>query len=141
MSAPTATVIIRIRRRDLVAAGACGEGLAVFDAIAAMQGRAGVVRWRATLLHQLWLAKAYPSFCRWLIENGMIPPVFAPEYADLRRADLTGANLYRANLEGADLSGANLRGARWPRSLTLPNGWTCLRGAGGRDYVILRRAT
>jgi Pentapeptide repeats (8 copies) len=58
--------------------------------------------------------------------------------ANLTGANLTGANLFGANLDGADLFGADLTGAnlavanltganltraKWPLSVTVPDGW------------------
>ena len=42
------SVIVRIRRVDLVALNACESGLAAFDRIACMQGNPTRVRFRAT---------------------------------------------------------------------------------------------
>jgi hypothetical protein len=108
-------ILVTIRRSDLVKAGACSRGLALYDAIAALQPesdrlRARRVKVRWTRTHRVWLATVYPNFYGWLYEHG-----FAPEIslvgADLRGADLRGADLRGANLYGADLGGANLAGA------------------------------
>lgn len=61
--------------------------------------------------------------------------------AYLRYGNLTGANLRSAvltgaNLTGANLSGANLTGARWPRNVSVPQGWVRDRNSG-----LLRRAS
>jgi uncharacterized protein YjbI with pentapeptide repeats len=104
--------------------------LALFDAIKrgqdevrARKGRPPrtAVRLRLTLLHQLWLATAHPSFMSWLVSHALLPRVHARyganlyganlRGANLRGADLRGANLYGADLYGADLYGADLRGA------------------------------
>jgi len=108
-------ILLTIRRKDLVTAGACKEGLALYDAIAAMQqetdarrGKRIKVRW--TRLHRLWIATAYPSFWAWLQDRGIAPEI-SLRGADLRGADLRGAYLRGAYLYGADLYGADLRGA------------------------------
>jgi uncharacterized protein YjbI with pentapeptide repeats len=100
MSLPT--IIIRIRRVDLIEKDACPEGLKLFDAIAQMQGNPKRVRMRWSQLAQAWLMSAYPSFASWLVNQGMIPR------ANLSRANLFGANLSYANLSYANLSYANL---------------------------------
>jgi uncharacterized protein YjbI with pentapeptide repeats len=113
-------LIVRLTRKRLVKMGACKGGLALFDAIKrgqdevrARKGRPPrtAVRLRLTLLHQLWLATARPSFMSWLVSHALLPRVHARYGANLRGANLRGANLYGANLRGADLYGANLRGA------------------------------
>ena len=154
------SVIVRIRRVDLVALNACESGLAAFDRIACMQGNPTRVRFRATLTHQLWLATAYPSFTAWLREHGLLPPMFAKSGADLGGAnlygaDLGGADLYGANLYGADLYGADLRGANlyganlygadlggvyWIKSRPAPDGWTHDPPAAHCEWVVLRRS-
>lgn len=142
---------LTLRRADLVAARACSEWLAIFDAICALRGddraplvrRGGVsrrdpqrLRIELTPLAQLWMARDAYEAVSWLRERGVLGPVYAPRVqapginlgganlggANLRGADLRGANLYGANLLGADLYGANLRGAYL--------GGADLRGAG-----------
>ena len=122
--------ILTLRRADLVAAHACAEWLAIFDAICALRGleTAPIVRrgqiWRRdpqrlrielTPLAQLWMARDASGAVLWLRDKGVLGPACAPRVQaqgiDLRDADLSGANLYGAYLRGADLSGANLRGA------------------------------
>ncbi len=110
------TVIVRIRRDDLIAHGACVDGLALFDSIAHAQGNPKRVRMRWSMLAQFWLATSSPSFARWLREKGLLPPVYAASGADLSRADLSRANLSRAYLSGADLSGVNLSRAHLSRA-------------------------
>ena len=96
-----------LRRADLVAACACADGLALYDAIAALQGgvrvtvrlrsgervsrlRADRIRLRLDGVGGLWLAALYPGHASWLRERMGMPAL----------------NLYSANLRGANLSGA-----------------------------------
>ncbi len=118
-------ITVTIHRSELERAGACADGLALYDAIAAMQpetdarrGKRLKVRW--TPLHRVWLSAAYPSFWWWLYERGLVAESDL-RWANLRGANLGGANLCGANLRGANLGGANLCGA----DLRLAN----LRGA------------
>jgi hypothetical protein len=115
-------MIVRIYRRDLVAANACPDGIAIYDAIAAMAAARGGhrapkrLRIRWTPLHALWLATAYPSHSRWLVEHQIVPSLSCLARANLAGTDLAGADLARArlaraNLAGADLARANLAGA------------------------------
>jgi uncharacterized protein YjbI with pentapeptide repeats len=94
-------IIVKLKRSELRAAGACQAGVEFFNSIATE----GVWRSEWTPLHAVWLAVARPRDAAWLIGNGMVP------WANLSGADLSGANLYGADLSGADLSGANLSGA------------------------------
>jgi len=117
----SSSIILRIYRRDLLAAAACANGLAVYDAIAAMALARGDeratkrLRLRWTPLHALWLASAYPSDARWLVEEGIVPAVAmygAPlDGASLDGASLDGASLRNASLDGASLRNASLRNA------------------------------
>jgi len=118
--------VLTLRRRDLVAADACAEWLAQFDAICALRGpdtapsvrRKGGTSYRdperlrieLTPLAQVWAARDARGAVEWLRMKGLWP--IANLYgADLRGADLYGANLYGADLRGADLRGADLRAA------------------------------
>ena len=147
MKHPTLT----LRRADLVAARACAEWLATFDAICALRGdgraplvrRGGVsrrdpqrLRIELTPLAQLWMARDAHGAVSWLRERGVLGPVYAPRVQasgiDLYGANLGGAYLYGADLRGADLYGANLYGARrWSDDPDVP-GWTM------RDGVLCR---
>jgi len=114
-------ISVTIYRSRLVALGACEEGLALYDAIAALQTesdprrnrRVRIARW--TPLHAVWIRCQYPSFAAWLEEQDLIPRANLDganlRYANLRYANLDGANLRYANLVGANLAGANLAGA------------------------------
>jgi hypothetical protein len=96
-------ITLTLYRRELVKAGACAEGLALFDFLRDAQGRrhsVKVVDW--TLLHTVWLATGSPSFGAWLRDRGLVPS---------------------ANLSGASLSGADLYGANYPTG-NLPSGWS-----------------
>ncbi len=117
--------VIYLLRRDLVAREACADGLALFDELAALQGRKRSLR--LTWTHLLWLVTDARSreYVAWAQRGGLLPRLGLAfenlrgadlegadlEGADLRGADLRGADLKDANLEGADLEGANLRGA------------------------------
>jgi len=111
--------VLTLRRADLVAAGACAEWLAVFDAICALRGddRAPLVRLRVELtpLAQLWMARDARGAVQWLRERSVLGPVFAPRLQaagiDFYRADLRGAYLDSAYLDSAYLDSADLRGA------------------------------
>jgi len=115
---------VSIRRSELVAEGACSDGLALYDSILAHQnehrGRRGlpardrlVMRW--SRLHTLMIATSHPGFHAWCVEHGILPQASLRSAnlvgANLRGASLVGANLRSANLDGADLRGADLRGA------------------------------
>jgi len=102
--------VITLFRSHLVAADACGEGLAMFDEYAALQGRTKSLR--LTWAHMLWAAcdERSRAFVTWAQEMGLLPR-FNLRGADLGGANLSGANLYGANLYGANLSRANLYGA------------------------------
>jgi hypothetical protein len=112
-------LILRLQRKALRQHDACESGLALFDSIKGLQDEARAeagrkprraLRVELTLLHQLWMATAYPAFMSWLIDVGLMPCVNG-QRANLEGANLEGANLVRANLEGANLVGANLEGA------------------------------
>jgi hypothetical protein len=134
-------LIVRIYRRDLVAARACADGIAIYDAIAAMALARGDeratkrLRIRWTPLHSLWLAKAYPSHSNWLIEQNIVPSL-----PNLRGADLYGADLRGADLYGANLGGADLGDCYWPKSRPAPEGWTHDPPVADREWIALRRA-
>ncbi|MBK9263087.1 MAG: pentapeptide repeat-containing protein [Polyangiaceae bacterium] len=85
---------------------------AMQDDVRAARGRQPrhAFQMRLELVHQLWMATAYPQFMAWLIEVGLMPCVNG------RGANLYGANLYGANLYGANLYGANLYGANLVRA-------------------------
>ena len=111
-------VAVEIRRADLVAQSACEAGLAIFDAIACLQGDSAVVRiddW--TQLHDAWLATTGRS--SWLADAGFVPRAnLAGAYlarADLALANLEGANIARAYLAAADLKGCLLYTSPSPR--------------------------
>jgi uncharacterized protein YjbI with pentapeptide repeats len=112
-----------LRLSDLTVADACGEGLALYRDLLALQGgvhvvvrlrsgervvrlRTDRVRLRLCTLGQLWLARDCKHI-GWLRERGLLPAVSAP----------------CANLSGANLSGANLRAARRYPSDPIPAGW------------------
>ncbi len=115
-------IIVRLRESDLVSAGACSEGIALFRSIIG-QPEEGEAVWKGetvwegewTRIHALWFAVAYPSFSNWMCGQGLIPiPSLSRADlfdANLSRADLSDANLSYANLFGADLSYADLSGA------------------------------
>ena len=103
-----------ISRQRLIDAGACREGLALFDALKSAQDErrsARGLRPRALLrlewstLAYLWLESEGRRFASWMFHCGIVP---MPSFA---RANLGGANLGGANLGGAYLGGANLDGA------------------------------
>jgi hypothetical protein len=111
-------ISVTIYRSKLVRLGVWEDGLALYDAIAALQPesdprrskRLRIARW--TPLHAIWLRSLNSSFASWLEIRGLIPRADL-RGADLRRVclrgvNLDGANLYGANLRGADLDGANL---------------------------------
>jgi hypothetical protein len=125
---------LTITRDDLDRLGACADGLAMFDQLKTGQDdvralrnlkprRALRLRWG--LLEQVWIAVSYPEFAGWLLDVGIVPPVYGRR-ADLYGANLDGANLYganftradlaRANLARANLEGANLYGANLARA-------------------------
>lgn len=95
-------IVVTLCRSALKRAGACADGLSLFDAIASQQPASDArrlrrikVRW--TRLHQLWAATAYPTFYGWLRDNGLAPQL-SMRHANLRGANLRGADLYGANL-------------------------------------------
>ena len=105
-------------RDTLVQHGACPDGLAVFDALSALQARPGgrvLIRWDP--LTEVWSRAVLRGHVGWLFERGLVPRM------SLRGADLAYADLHRANLRGASLHRANLRGANYPTG-DLPVGWT-----------------
>ena len=101
----TVATTIYLKRRDLVAHGACEEGLARFDELARSQGRERTLR--LTWAHLFWLLvdESTREYAVWAQRHGLLP------WAHLRGADLRGADLRGAILEGADLCGADLRNA------------------------------
>jgi len=118
--------VLTLRRADLVAAKACNEWLAQFDAICAARGDVTApsvrrkdgtsyrdpsrLRIELTPLAQVWAARDARGAVEWLRARGLWPSANLSG-ADLYGADLYGADLSGANLYGADLSGANLYGA------------------------------
>lgn len=124
MNKPVSPVIYLLRR-DLVVRQACAEGLALFDELAALQGRKRSLR--LTWAHLLWLATdARSRECvAWAQRESLLPRLglaFADlrgadlEYAYMRCADLSGADLYAANLRDANFRGADLRDANFRRA-------------------------
>ncbi len=111
-------ITITLTRQELDDAGACDEGMDLFESLREMQGHADHVSVEWTPLAHLWLTVACRDFARWLLEEGLIPRLSLDRAylrgADLRGADLSGADLRGADLRGADLSGAYLRGADLP---------------------------
>ena len=113
--------VLTLRRRDLVAAGACKKWLAQFDAICALRGpdtapsvrrKDGTsyrdparLRIELTPLAQVWAARDARGAVEWLRMKGLWYG------ADLHGANLHGADLRGANLRGADLYGVDLYGA------------------------------
>ncbi len=106
-----------LSRDELVSRDACSNGLALFDSIAAMQGRSKKIRLVWNALSCVWLAATPGGFLSWLWEQGLVP------MASLRRAHLSGANLSGAYLSGADLSRADLSGADLSGADLIPAGW------------------
>ena len=106
---------VYLTRDDLVSRGACRDGLAMFDAIAALRGKRRKIRLEWSSLSWFWLEADGRRFASWLYGQGLVPmPSFRGANlrgANLRGADLRGADLYGANLRGADLYGADLYGA------------------------------
>ena len=97
-------ITVTIWRKTLVRHGACEAGLALFDAIAAMQPESDSHRLRRIRLTRYgalhWIMLVQAGYGEWLASREIVP-----------RADLSGADLSGAYLSGADLSGADLRGA------------------------------
>ena len=130
--------VLTLRRRDLVAAGACAEWLAQFDAICALRGPDAApsvrrkdgtsyrdperLRIELTPLAQVWAARDGRGAVEWLRMKGLWPS------ADLYGADLYGADLYGANLRGADLYGVNLYGANRSTFDPAIPGWRLVAG-------------
>ena len=71
------SITVAIYERDLVAAGACREGVALWRSIAEQSKRSkkGELRVKVTWtrMHLLWFATAYPSFFAWCREKGIVP--------------------------------------------------------------------
>ena len=112
-------ISVTITADELIARGACGDGLARF--VADFPEGLRVVDW--TQQHAVWWAAWRDcaltiSDRSWAVEEGLVP-----------RANLAGANL-----AGANLSGANLDGAYYP-SGDLPEGWDRVNG-----YLMRRSA-
>jgi len=126
-------ISVSLWRSALERHDACSEGMALFEAIAAMQPATDKLRTKRirvknwTLLHQFWLVSAYPRLAGWLRDEGLVPWI-SVRGANLQGANLYGADLYGANLYGANLRGASLQGANYPIG-DVPDGWT--RGADG----------
>ena len=117
---------IRLHRNELIRAGACSEGMKLFDSLQ----KRGVFRSQWTSLHMIWFSLTYPDFSSWMIEKGLLPRVNLSD-ANLSGANLSYANLSDANLSGAILSYANLRGA----IVSLPEGWELINGIVRRKEV------
>ncbi len=104
-------ITVTIHRKTLERHGACAEGLALYDAIAARLPESDARRDRRikinwTRLHSVWpYVAGYGLFARWLEARGIIP-----------RADFFGANLSHVNLSNADLSGVDLSAANLSRA-------------------------
>lgn len=96
------TTAIYLKRRDLAALAACPDGLALFDELAALQGRKCSLR--LTWAHLLWLLadETTREYAAWAQGHGLLPRI------NLNHADLSGVDLHGAILVDADLSGANL---------------------------------
>ena len=91
-------VYVWLDRTTLVQHGACPDGLAVFDALSALQARpGGRVRIRWDPLTEVWSRVVWPGYAEWLFDRGLCPQM----------------SIRGANLSGADLSGAYLGG--WER--------------------------
>src|SRR5690606_30205424 len=97
-------ITVTIHRKTLERHGACAEGRALYDQIAASQPESDARRSRRikianwTRLHSIWpYAAGYSAFARWLEERGIIP-----------RVDFSGANLSHVSLSCANLSRADL---------------------------------
>ena len=104
---------VTLRRVELEAAGACPEGMGLFEWLVDAQDRDDSVLIREwTQLHSIWLATRYPDLSVWLVSHGLIPSLSGADLtgAYLTGANLTGAYLTRANLSRADLTGADLYG-------------------------------
>ena len=119
-------ISVSLYRKDLVAASACRQGLALYDQIAALQPTSDRLRekrlrvWRWTQLHTVWLHEVCSGFAYWAEMRNLIPK------ANLWGANLSGADLSRASLSGADLSGADLSVAYLSgayRPVDPPAGW------------------
>ena len=135
---------VTLRRVELEAAGACPEGMGLFEWLVDAQDRDDSVLIREwTQLHSIWLATRYPDLSVWLVSHGLIPSLSRANLtgayltgANLTGANLTGTNLARADLTRANLTGADLTRAYYPTG-EVPEGWT--RGADG--YLSARRAS
>lgn len=112
-------ISVTIHRKTLEKLEACKDGLALYDAIAALlpetdarrDRRIRIANW--TPLHSIWpYVAGYGSLARWLEDRGIVPRAYL-RGADLRGAYLSGADLSRANLRGADLLSA-YRGSSSP---------------------------
>ncbi len=90
----------------------CPSGLKRFDLLA--QGR-GVCTFAWTSLHQVWLSCVYPSFARWLREQGLVPDVSLATI-DLCRADFREAYFEGTHCEGARFVEARLSGVNFTRA-------------------------
>jgi hypothetical protein len=98
-------ITVTIHRKTLERHGACPEGLALYDAIAARTDCITIAEW--TPLHSIWpYVAGYGAFARWLEARGIIP-----------RVDFSGANLSHVNLSCANLSCANLSRANLSRAV------------------------
>ena len=123
---------VTIARADLIAHDACGDGFALYDAIAAEMSTPDEITIPWGPLAWLWC-----PFSQWLYSCGLVPmPSFDGadlSSADMSSANMSGANMRGANLRGADLRGANMRGANL-RGADLRD--ANLRGADMRDAYL-----
>lgn len=102
-------ILVKVRSRDLVKAGACLSGRARFRE---MFGREGInVEWGP--LAALWAITDHHG--QWLLQRGLLPPVSFREARipalDLSRSDLEGLSFLHATVSGGDWRSANLRRA------------------------------
>jgi hypothetical protein len=81
------SIYIWIRRADLVAAGACSDGLAEFDRLAREQGRRTKLRLRWDALGSAWAWAAYPHWCAWLARRNLIPASMAGNHGTARAGE------------------------------------------------------
>jgi len=69
------SITVAIYERDLLAAGACSEGIALWRSIAEQSKRSkkGELRVKVTWtrLHLLWFATAHPAFFAWCCDKGI----------------------------------------------------------------------
>jgi len=109
------TIYVTIRRRDLERLDACKPGVALFDSLAAAQGRTDRVRVKWSVAAQLWLSRDYPDFAVWCRAQGLTPWISCAD-SDLSWSNLSGSNLSRSNLSWSNLSGSDLSRSDLSRS-------------------------